>query len=224
MMLIEDGQLKPEDQLPSEQELTQLFGVSRPTVREAIRSLVSRNVLKVVHGRGTYVAENPGVKPDPLGLNTVPPEALLHSLAETRLIFEPGVARLAAENADDDDLEAIKTNLRTMEQIVRDHNISMSIELEFHRKIANASKNVVIMRVIPIIMESIIRTYEQARRTSGEHATALEEHRRIVEAIRRGAGIEAEQAMREHLSRSLDRTLAKEAAEHNRRTRSEATE
>jgi GntR family transcriptional regulator, transcriptional repressor for pyruvate dehydrogenase complex len=222
MMLIQDGQLKPGEKLPSEQELTQLFGVSRPTIREAIRSLVSRHVLKVIHGRGTYVAENPGVKPDPLGLNTVPPKELLDSLAETRRIFEPGVARLAAENADDEDLEAIEANLRAMERIVRGHNVSMSIELEFHRSIANASKNVVIMRVIPIIMESIIRTYEQARRTSDEHATALEEHRRIVDAIRRGSGVEAEQAMQEHLRRSLARTRAKEAAQWDSLNQDEA--
>lgn len=218
-MLIQDGRLRPGDRLPSEQELTQLFGISRPTVREAIRSLVYRDVLEVVHGRGTFVAENPGVEPDPLGLSTLPPEDLQESLSEVRLIFEPGVARLAAVNATRQDLEAIEESLEDMEQTVRDRSVSMSIELEFHRTIANASKNVVIMRIMPVIMESIIRTYDTARRTSHDHATALLEHRRVVDAIRHRKGAEAESAMRDHLQQSIARTLAKRQANSETRYR-----
>ncbi len=209
MMLIQDGQLKPGDRLPSEQELAQLFGLSRPTIREAIRALVAQNVLRVVRGTGTFVTDNPGVETDPLRLGNVPGDVLRQSLVEARLIIEPGVARLAAENADAADLEAIETHLADMEQIVRDRKVSMSIELEFHRSIANASKNTVIMRVIPIIMEGIIRTYSSARRTRHDHATALEEHKRIVEAIRERDGELAEQMMRSHLQRSAARTRAK---------------
>lgn len=210
MMLIQERRLKPGDKLPSEVQLTQLFGLSRPTIREAIRSLVSRNVLKVEHGRGTFVADNPGVETDPLGLNQLPAEALKPSLLEARLIIEPGVARLAAANADSGDIEAIGTHLADMQQIVDEGKISMSVELEFHRSIAQASKNAVIMRIIPIIMDSIIRTYDSARRTSRDHGAALEEHYAIFEAIRRGDPAGAENAMRNHLERSRARSAAKQ--------------
>lgn len=209
LMLIQDGQLKPGDKLPSEQELTQLFGLSRPTIREAIHSLVARNILDVAHGRGTFVSSNPGVETDPLGLNALSGEQLQRSLPEARLLIEPGVAGLAAKNATENDIEAIETHLADMEQVVKEGGVSMSIELEFHRSIANASKNVIIGRVIPIILESIMRTYSNAHRTGKEHALALAEHRRIVDAIRRGDVENAEQAMREHLQRSSARTLAK---------------
>ena len=209
LMLIQDGQLKPGDQLPSEQELTQLFGLSRPTIREAIHSLVARNILDVTHGRGTFVSQNPGVETDPLGLNTLPAEQLQDSLPEARLLIEPGVAGLAAKNATEEDIEEIETHLADMEQIVQEGGVSMSIELEFHRSIANASKNVIIRRIIPIIIESIMRTYSNAHRTGEEHAMALEEHKQIVEAIRDRKVTQAEQAMRRHLEKSSARTLAK---------------
>lgn len=209
MMLIQDGQLKPGDRLPSEQELTQLFGLSRPTIREAIRALAAQHVLRVVRGKGTFVTDNPGVETDPLRLGSIPGDVLRQSLAEARIIIEPGVARLAAENADAEDLETIEMHLADMEQIVRDRKVSMSIELEFHRSIANAGKNTVIMRIIPIIMEGIIRTYSSARRTRHDHATALEEHKRIVDAIRNRDGELAEQMMRSHLQRSAARTRKK---------------
>ncbi len=208
-MLIQDGQLKPGDRLPSELELTQLFGLSRPTIREAIRFLVSRNVLKVVRGRGTFVTENPGVETDPLGLNALALEELQPSLVEARLMIEPGVARLAAENAGAEDIEAIETHLADMEQIVHEGKVSMSIELEFHRSIARASKNAVIMRIIPIIMDSIIRTYAITGRSSHDHSQALEEHRHVFNAIRRGDPVGAEQAMRTHLEQSRTRSRAK---------------
>ena len=209
MMLIQDGQLKPGDRLPSEQELTQLFGLSRPTIREAIHALAAQHVLQVVRGKGTFVTDNPGVETDPLRLGSIPDDALRQALVEARIIIEPGVARLAAENADAADLETIAMHLADMEQIVRDRKVSMSIELEFHRSIANAGKNTVIMRIIPIIMEGIIRTYSNARRTRHDHATALEEHKRIVEAIRNRDGELAEQMMRSHLQRSAARTREK---------------
>ncbi len=213
LMLIQDGRLKPGDKLPSEQELTQLFGLSRPTIREAIHSLVAQNILDVAHGRGTFVSRNPGVETDPLGLNALPGEQLQQSLPEARLLIEPGVAGLAARNATQDDIEAIETHLSDMEQVVQEGGVSMSIELEFHRSIANASKNVIIRRVIPIILESIMRTYSDAHRTGEEHAVALEEHKRIVDAIRDGDVEDAEQAMREHLQRSSARTVAKMKSE-----------
>lgn len=212
VMLIQEGQLKSGDQLPSEQELTQLFGLSRPTIREAIRSLVSRNVLNVVHGRGTFVADNPGISSDPLGLDFLSKDTLYESLIEARLAIEPGVARLAAEKAEKDDLVRIETHLLDMEHTVHEHKVSMSIELEFHRSIAAASKNDLIMRIIPIIMDSIIRTYRDAQRTSQDHAVALEEHRAVFDAIDRRDPAAAEEAMRTHLQRSLARSRTKMGA------------
>jgi DNA-binding FadR family transcriptional regulator len=209
LMLIQDGQLKPGDKLPSEQELTQLFGLSRPTIREAIHSLVARNILDVTHGRGTFVSQNPGVETDPLGLSALTTEQLGESLPEARVLIEPGVAGLAAKNATPEDMEAIETHLSDMEQIVQEGGVSMSVELEFHRSIANASKNLIIQRIVPIILESIMRTYSHAHRTREEHAMALEEHRNIVKAIRSGEVEHAEEAMRQHLLRSSARTFAK---------------
>lgn len=208
-MLIQDGQLQPGDRLPGELELARLFGLSRPTIREAIRSLGARNVLRVEQGRGTFVSDSPGVETDPLGLASLSQKSLRTSLAEARLIIEPGVARLAAENADDEDLRSIEMHLTDMQQVVTGGTVSMSVELEFHRSIARASKNAVINRIVPLIMDSIIRTYGRAQPSNDDHAKALSEHRHILEAIRQRDPVAAEETMRRHLESSRERTLAK---------------
>ncbi len=209
-MLIRDGQLKSGDKLPSEMELTQLFGVSRPTIREAIHTLVSQNILLVLRGRGTFVSDNPGITADPLGLDLLSDAGLGCALVQARFVLEPGVAKLAAENADKEDLEKIYTYLHEMEHIVEEQKVSMSVELEFHHSIAQASKNPVIMRIIPIIMDSIFRVYKDTHLTLTDHKRALDEHREIAEAISNHDGDEAERAMRHHLENSRLRSLAKQ--------------
>lgn len=215
-MLIRDEKLKPMDKLPNEMELGRLFGVSRPTVREAMKSLVSQNIVQIARGRGTFVSHNPGVSDDPLGLEFVFDPNLHQALIEARLIIEPGVARLAAKNANDEDILRIESCLAQMRNIVNRHKIGMRKELEFHRSIAEASKNPIIMRIVPFILESIIKTYADSRPTNIDHREALEEHLSILTAIRVGNPSGAFDAMREHLENSLQRTLkrAREPENH----------
>ncbi len=75
--MILDKDLKPGDKLPNEIELTATINVSRSTIREAIKILVSTNVLEVKRGRGTFVTDNPGVSKDPLGVEFMEEENLL---------------------------------------------------------------------------------------------------------------------------------------------------
>ena len=163
--LIRDEKLKPGDKLPNEIELTRLFGVSRPTVREAVKALVSRNIIEILRGRGTFVSSTPGITSDPLGLYFINSGDLHLSLIEARLLLEPPVARLAAEKGEAEDIERIGLHVQEMADIVTRREVGMSIELEFHRSIAEATKNPVIMRIVPIIMDSIVKTYKDAPRT-----------------------------------------------------------
>lgn len=212
--LIRSEKLKPGDKLPNEMELTHLFSVSRPTIREAVKSLVSQNIIEIHRGKGTYVSQNPGIVADPLGLDFVLTPNLRLSLIEARLIIEPGVARLATRNGDEEDINRIGMFIHRMEEIVQQHRVDMNIELDFHRSIAEATKNPVIMRVVPIIVDSITRTYRDAPRTSEDHRHALEEHKLIYEAIRAGNPEGAFSAMQHHLEMSYQRTLQRTAAKN----------
>ncbi len=207
--LIRGEKLKPGDKLPNEIDLSLLFGVSRPTVREAVKTLVSQNIVEVVRGRGTYVSRNPGISDDPLGLDFLMGTNLTLPLVEARLLIEPGVARLAAQKAGEEDIRRIGECIRLMEGIVEREEVDMGNELAFHRSIAQASQNPVIMRIVPIILDSIVKTYQEAPRTTADHRQALLEHRQIFEGIQEKDPAKASEAMRRHLENSYQRTLSK---------------
>ena len=207
--LIRNEKLKPGDKLPNEMQLAELFGVSRPTVREAVKSLVSQNIIEIQRGKGTFVSKTPGIVSDPLGLDFVVDEDLHLSLIEARLLIEPGVARLAAERGTPADIDRIGKYLYDMKNIVDRHEVGMGTELEFHRSIAEGTENPVIMRLVPIIMDAIIKTYRDAPRTSEDHRQALLEHTAIFNAIKMRDKHGAYMAMQNHLEKSYRRTLSK---------------
>jgi GntR family transcriptional regulator, transcriptional repressor for pyruvate dehydrogenase complex len=207
--LIRKEKLKPGDKLPNEMQLAKLFGVSRPTVREAVKSLVSQNIIEIQRGKGTFVSETPGIASDPLGLDFVVGEDLHLSLIEVRLLIEPGVARLAAERGTHADIDRIGEYLQEMGNNVDRHEVGMGTELEFHRSIAEATENPVIMRLVPIIMDAIIKTYRDAPRTSEDHRQALIEHTAIFNSIKMRDKDGAYMAMQKHLEKSYRRTLSR---------------
>ena len=207
--LIHEKKLVPGDKLPNEMDFTELFSVSRPTIREAVKVLVSQNILEIKRGRGTYLAQNTGVVDDPLGLDFIKGPDLLHSLIEARLTIEPGVARLAALNAHETDIENIVANIHEMEKVVLHKQVEMSIELDFHKSIVQAARNPVLMRIVPFIVDGIIKIYQNFPRTSSEHSIALDEHKCICNAIKKRSPEEAFLAMQRHLENSYDRTFKK---------------
>ncbi len=210
--LIRDEKLKPGEKLPNELELCALFSVSRPTIREAVKALVSQGIIEIRRGKGTFVSQEPGVAEDPLGLDFITTPNLRLTLIEARLIIEPGAARLAAQKADDNDIAKIAASIKAMEEVVYQHKVEIHTELEFHRSIAEATRNPVIMRIVPIIMESIVKTYRDAPRTSEDHRQAFEEHKVIYEAIAARDPERSYNAMQRHLEASYRRTLARSAA------------
>jgi len=210
--LIRSEMLKPGEKLPNELELCGLFSVSRPTIREAAKTLVSQGILEIRRGKGTYVSQTPGIAEDPLGLDFIMSPNLRLSLIQARLIIEPGVARLASQMADDEAISKIEESVRDMEAIVDRHKVGMDAELRFHRSIAEATRNPVIIRIVPIIMDSIVKTYKDAPRTSEDHRHAFEEHVAIYEAISSRNPAGSFSAMQRHLDASYRRTIAKQAA------------
>lgn len=211
--LIRENTLKPGEKLPNEIELCGHFAVSRPTVREAIKTLVSQGIIEIRRGKGTYVSQVPGIAEDPLGLDFLVRPDLRLVLIEARLIIEPGVARLAAQKADGDDIARIASSLAEMEEIVDQGKVDIESELHFHRSIAEATRNPVMTRIIPVIMESIIKTYKDAPRTTEDHRLALGEHGKIYEAIAARDPEASFRAMHEHLDASYRRTLSKRSAD-----------
>ena len=101
--------LQPGDRLPNEYELAGMLQVGRSSVREAVKLLVSRNVLVVRQGAGTFVSQKRGITEDPLGLSLIPDKhRLARDLMEVRILLEPQIAAAAAQNAAAGEIEQLE--------------------------------------------------------------------------------------------------------------------
>ena len=168
--LIESKELLPGEKLPSEQELMKELNVGRGTIREAIKSLVSRNIVEIRRGVGTFVAKNTGVVEDPLGFSFINnKKKLVKDSMDVRLLLEPSIARWAARNATDSEiLEIIELSKRIEKAILNDEDYS-DLDVEFHTKIANSSRNLVVENLIPILNMNIRSLIDVTHAVLREH-------------------------------------------------------
>ena len=180
--LIVLGEFKPGDRLPSEYELAQRLGVGRSTVREATKALVSRNILEVHRGNGTFVCEQTGLVQDPLGLRFQPDKKRLGlDLCEVRLMIEPEIAALAAQKA-------------TEEEIARMQALCDAIEEKVRR---NENYGAIMPNLVPILSQAIPLFIDITKRAL--QMQSLCTHQAVVDAIRARDSEAARQAMRVHL-------------------------
>lgn len=206
---IGDRGLQPGDKISTEKELTEYFGVSRSTVREAIRLLVSRNVLETRHGSGTYVSESKGVVPDPLGLDLLHDKfKLTWDLLEIRLLLEPHLAYAAAVNATDEQLECLEKLCDEMDFRSEKGLDRREVDTNFHMKILEASGNLVASNLHPILEKAVDMFIQYTARGSTPETEAT--HREIMEALKQRDPQWAGDMMRMHLiyNRNLLRATA----------------
>ena len=196
--LIESKELLPGEKLPSEQELMKELNVGRGTIREAIKSLVSRNIVEIRRGVGTFVAKNTGVVEDPLGFSFINnKKKLVKDSMDVKLLLEPSIARWAARNATDSEiLEIIELSKRIEKAILNDEDYS-DLDVEFHTKIANSSRNLVIENLIPILNMNIRSLIDVTHAVLKEHT--ILSHKKIANAIKERDEEMAERLMREHI-------------------------
>lgn len=196
--LIVERELKAGDKLPSEPELMEALSVGRGTVREAVKILVSRNVLTIRRGVGTYVSENTGQIVDPFGFDYVEDkEKLLLDILELRGLIEPAMAANAAENASDDEIEQLQILCDAIEKKLEKHQDHTKEDVQFHTLIAQCSHNMVISNLIPIINAGVSKAIALTHSALKEETIAT--HRKIMQGIRHHNCQEAYDAMKEHI-------------------------
>ena len=194
------------DKLPTEVELSELLGVGRNTVREAVRILVSRNIVTVRQGSGTFISEKLGVADDPFGFSLVENrKKLTRDLIQIRAILEPPIAALAAQNATDEEVEALRKILVEIEELIEKREDYAQKDVEFHEQIANCSHNSVMSNLVPVIGNGVSVFAREVQST--EYRQTLISHRAIYEAIRNRRAVEAQQAMYFHLLYNENRYL-----------------
>jgi GntR family transcriptional regulator, transcriptional repressor for pyruvate dehydrogenase complex len=198
--LIADGRLKPGDRLPPERELAEMFGVSRSSVRDAIRVLEMRGLVEPKHGEGTLVRQVPlDAIVSPLADVLAASKDLTTDLFDMRKILEPPVARAAALRATPEDLAALKDIVARQAERVQAGEVAIAEDNEFHYRIATAAKNRVVLRVIDVVMELLRESRVRWLQGPGRAKSSLAGHRRILDAIRRRDPDGAAEAMRAHI-------------------------
>jgi len=212
---IRGGRLAPGTRLPTEQMLTAELGVSRTVVREAVAALRADGLVVTRRGSGAYVAD-PSAGP----FRIVPPRVTslsdILNVMELRLAVEVQAAGLAAERANRRQLGSIRAACRAIDDALQRGEGAVAEDFAFHRAIAEATGNDQFPRFLAYLGNHVIprQSVRLDMDTPAERRLYLEriqaEHTRIVTAIADREPAEARRAMRDHLTRSLERyrTLA----------------
>ncbi len=198
IQLILDEGLGQGDRLPNEAVLVERLGAGRSSVREAVKLLQSRNIVRVRQGSGTYVASNPGVVDDPLGFTFIDDKRhLAHDLLEVRFMIEPETARMAAEHATETQIARITELCDESERLAEAGKDYSEVDTEFHNAVAQASGNLVVPRLMPVLKASVPLFIDVTGRQLV--AETIRTHRGVADAIAAHDGTAAHDAMYLHL-------------------------
>lgn len=196
--LIANRQYMSGDKLPNEFEMAGQLQVGRGTIREAMKILVSRNIVEIRRGCGTFVCKHPGRVEDPLGFSFVEnKKKLALDLYELRMIIEPEIAALAAQRGEPEDIRRLREAAKRVEELCRKGEDHAREDMEFHEQLAKCSHNQVMPRLMPVIHSAVSIFIEMTN--SGLRMETIRSHEAIVKAVEHGNQEEARAAMREHL-------------------------
>lgn len=196
--LIQESELCAGDKLPNEFDLAQRLNVGRGTVRESVKLLVSRNILEIRRGKGTFVSEHTGVSDDPLGLAFFQDKhKLAFDLQEIRLMVEPDIAAIAAHNATPEDIVEMRRLCAIIEDMAPRGENYQDFDVQLHTCIAKSTKNLVIPNIIPVIHQGIYIFIDLSQRSFWKET--VHNHREVVNAIEKHDPDAAARFMTRHL-------------------------
>lgn len=201
--MIFEHRLLPGDKLPTERDLAAQFGVSRASVREALHSLETLGLIQARVGSGTYLSENPDAILEHLSWVVYFSGNVEGDLRQARMVLEPEIAALAAENATLHDVRALEESLRAMEGCLGNPREAAARDFEFHIALAKAAHNIVLQEMI-VGMQWILRGYisRKLEECAELDYVCCAEHREIYEAVRDRDPERAREAMRRSVNES----------------------
>ncbi len=213
--IILEENIKAGDKFYSENQLVQKLQVSRSSIREAVRILEATGWVRVEHGKGIFIANHPyqGFDAFREWLRTNGKDILEHF--EVRLLIDPKAASYAALRATPEDIAILdeickkfcqQTDTATTEQMIK-------LDEQFHAAIAKSTKN----RTLAVLMKTMTKVLPEGWISSlhipGRIKKTIDEHKRVVDAIKAREPRLAEQAMVDHLTRALEEIKASMEAE-----------
>jgi DNA-binding FadR family transcriptional regulator len=199
---IAEGRFAIGERLPPERTLALTYGVSRPTVREAIIALEVDGLVEVRMGSGVYV-----VATAPRGGTPAYPDLGPFEVLEARRMIEGQVCALAATRITDVTIDALETLLHRMAD-ADDHHVSEQADRDFHLAIAQATGNSALVAAVEMLWQARDRSPQYLLMSEKAHAAGVfprhDEHARILDALRARDADRAGDAMRGHIGRVLE--------------------
>jgi len=199
--LIENGRLKHGDQLPPERELAAIFKVSRHSVREAIRILEQKKVLKSRPGSGTFIIlEDESSVVEFLAKAIHREKNTLSEIFQFRELIEPQIAGLAAKNATSKDIRILEQLLDRQQSEPDNTILSKELDEKFHLAMANATGNSVLLQVVELFGHILMKSRHELSQSPLRSKISVNGHRKILKAIKAGDSRAANGLMAEHLN------------------------
>lgn len=203
-MIAAEKRLSPGEKLPNELELSQEMGVSRATLREAIRELATQGVLEVRRGLGTFVSLQVEEIND-FGFSALDQvKVQLRDLFELRAIFEPRAAALACQRATEEELAEILRYGRAVEGCIRDRQDRTWADRDFHAAIVRATHNEFMTRLLPIIGQAVETAIGSVGHGEELAQSTLQDHALLMEFLQKRDAAGAEHAMAIHMRHAMD--------------------
>jgi len=209
LVLILSGRFRAGDRLPPERQLATEFGVSRPTVRQAVAVLAAHGLVEARVGAGTFVVGTPTASGDP-----VPASAEnVGDVVEARLVFEVGAVRLAARRARRrrEELDILAAIVEALEQSDDQDAFPVDVDVAFHRAVLRLADNTHLEALLAPFWPTIAATTSAAAEgswTREDTARSAAQHRAVFEALRVGDAELAAFEMERHLRTELARLSA----------------
>ncbi|MGN8646253.1 FadR/GntR family transcriptional regulator [Gracilibacillus sp. HCP3S3_G5_1] len=202
-MIAIEKRFLPGDKLPNENELSEELNISRTTLREAIRILVTNGILEIRRGKGTYVKEE-------IDVNNIESLSFLadakinaKDLYEMRLIFEPEAAYYATIRASDSELKRILDYGKQIEQKIKQNEDRTTEEQNFHKSIVKATHNEFMEKLMPVIYQGIDKGVILSTKKELAINYTINDHKMIMEFMKNRNPEGARSAMKIHILHAM---------------------
>ncbi len=200
-LLIDDGKLKHGDRLPPERKLAEIFKVSRHSVREAIRTLEEKTILKSKPGSGTFVTLEDKSRVLEYIAGVIGKEKKeQQEVFQFRKLLEPEIAGLAAQHATKEDMDRLAEILENQKNSGKDFEAVKKYDQEFHLYLAKATGNSILVKIVELLTEIIDKSRVALLITEERLKRSTQGHSRILEAVRQKNKDKAKEAMASHIA------------------------
>ena len=215
-LLIRDGRLQPGDRLPSERELCQRFGVSRVTVREALRVLEAGGLLTIrVGAHGGAFLTSPTTERLSAGLADLISVSTLTAanVTEARIIVELGILPLTVERATAEDIAELLAMVDEAERALKAGTYSVEMSAAFHIRVAECTHNPAITMLVQSFHGPLLMSLAESHQSAPMSSRGIDEHRKLAQAIKDRDLAAALEVATTHLDRTARRVSREEKSD-----------